>query len=69
MLLVAHEALEEEKEEVTSKCHRVDSTNKSTTYTKKSSLLWKFCDELMDDNSESKSSRESVQLVVDPYMR
>ena len=58
--------LKTKKEEVTSKCHRVDSTNSSTSKTKESSLLWKFCDKMMDDNSESESSPESAQSVVYP---
>ena len=36
---------------------------------KKSSLLWKFCDELVDENSETESSPESTQSVVDAYLK
>ena len=60
MLIVAHEALEEE--DSIPKCPRLesDSTHSSAGMPgnkKKSSLLWKFCDELMDENSETESSQ------------
>jgi len=73
MLIVAHETLEEE-EDCIPKCPRLesDSTHSSAGIPgnkKKSSLLWKFCDELMDENSVIESSPESTQSVVDVYLK
>jgi len=64
MLIAAHEALEETEEDTTPKRPR----NSSAT-NKKSSLLWKFCDDIMDENSEAERSPESTQSVADTYLK
>ena len=40
-----------------------------TNSAKKISLLWKYCDELMDKNSEKESSLLSTQSVIDNYLK
>ena len=67
MLIAAHEALEGEEERIP-KRPRLESDS-SAINKKKSSLLWKFCDELTDENSETESSPESTQSVVDAYLK
>ena len=62
MLIAAHEALEETEEDTTPKRPRIESNSCATN--KKSSLLWKFCDDLMDENSEAEKSPESTQSVI-----
>lgn len=71
MLIAAHEALEEEEEDCIPKRPRLesDSSTGMPGNKKKSSLLWKFCDELMDENCETVSSPESTQSVVDAYLK
>ena len=34
-----------------------------------SSLLWRFCNELIDEKSESESSPKSTQSVIDGYLK
>ena len=76
MLIAEHEQLEMEQLEmegtsdISSKRARLDQDDTATTCTtKKSSLLWKYCDELMDENSETESSPVSTQSVIDNYLK
>ena len=66
MLITEHEQLEmEETSDFSPKRTRLDRDDTSVPAKKKSSLLWKYCDELMDKNSETESSQESMQSVIE----
>ena len=72
MLLAAYEQLEmKEISDTFSKRARLDDTQDDTSVSanKRSSPLWKYCDELMDENSETKSSPFSTQSVIDSYLK
>ena len=72
MLLAAHEQLEMEGiNDTSSKRARLDDTQDdiSVSSNKRSSLLWKYCDELMDENSKTESSPLSMQSVIDSYLK
>ena len=72
MLLAAHEQLEMEGiSNTSSKRARLDDTQDDTSVSanKRSSLLWKYCDELMDKNSKTESSPLSMQSVIDSYLK
>ena len=71
MLIAAHERLEdfdEERSNKTAKRVRVDPSDDSTA-TKKSSLLWQYCEELMDENSETETSPVPTQCVIEKYLK
>ena len=73
MLIVVYERLEDQKEDSATnvtKCARLErGESSSTTAKKRSSLLWKFCEELMDEDSESETLPVSTQSVVDKYLK
>ena len=76
MLIAEHEQLEMEQlqmegtSDISSKRARLDQDDTATSCaTKKSLLLWKYCDELMDENSETESSPVSTQSVIDNYLK
>ena len=70
MLIAEYEQLEmEEISNFSPKSARLDQDGTSVSAKKKSSLLWKYCDELMDTNSEIESSPESTQLVIEKYLK
>ena len=54
---------EQDLDPPTSKCQRVQQNEKSK------SLLWQFCDEIMEEKSDSEVSPESVEYVVDTYLK
>jgi len=68
MLIAAHEALEDEEKDCIPKCPRLGSDSSANNHNK-SSLLWKYCDALMDENRETESSPESAHSVVDAYLK
>ena len=73
MLIAAHEELEMERiSDMSLKRVRLEQPEQSqddTNSAKKKSLLWKYCDELMDENSETESSPLSTQSVIDNYLK
>ena len=70
MLIAEHEQLEMEvTSDFSPKRARLDQDDTSAPAKKKSSLLWKYCDELMDENSETESSPESTQSVIEKYLK
>ena len=54
---------EQDLDPPTSKCQWVQQNEKSK------SLLWQFCDEIMEEKSDSEVSPESVEYVVDTYLK
>ena len=70
MLIAEHEQLEMEvTSDFSPKRARLDQDDTSAPAKKKSSLLWKYCDELMDENSEIESLPESTQSVIEKYLK
>jgi len=65
MLILEYESntSEQDLDPPTSKCQRVQQNEKSK------SLLWPFCDEIMEVKSDSEVSHESVEYVVDTYLK
>ena len=63
ILIAANERLEDldkKSSTTTTKRARVEPDDDSTAVAKKSSLLWKYCDELMDESAESETSPVST---------
>lgn len=52
---------EQDLDPPTSKCQRVQQNGNSK------SLLWQFCDEIVEEKSDSEVSPESLEYVVDTY--
>lgn len=71
MLIAAHEELEMEGiDDISSNRAKLEQPSQNdTNAAKKKSLLWKYCDELMDENSETESSPLSTQSVIDNYLK
>jgi len=55
MLLVAYERLEDQEEESAPTVTKHARLDHSSAAKKRLSLLWKFCEEPMDENSESET--------------
>ena len=72
MVIAAHEELEMKRiSDMSSKHVRLEQPEQSQddTNSVKKLLLWKYCDEFMDENSEKGSSLLSTQSVIDNYRK
>ena len=71
MLTTAHEELEMERiSDMSSKRVRLEQPEQSQDDTNSAKkLLWKYCDQFMDENSEKGSSLLPTQSVIDNYLK